>query len=61
MQIAKSIIVSFSKNLENNSCVLIVGDKQPKKDVEIINAFDGPEAEELWNKLVTKKEKSCVN
>ena len=56
MQTAKSIIVSFSKSSEKDSCVLIVGEKQPKKDVEIINAFAGPEAEELWNKLITKKE-----
>ena len=57
MQTAKSIIVSFSKNTEKNSNVLIVGDKQPGKPVEIINAFEGPEAEELWVKLTTKKEK----
>lgn len=57
MQTAKSIIVSFSKSTENDSCILLVGEKNPKKDVEIINAFAGPEAEELWNKLITKKEK----
>lgn len=56
MQETKSIIVSFSKSTENNSCILLVGEKNPKKDVEVINYFAGPEAEELWNKLITKKE-----
>lgn len=57
MQTAKSLIVSFSKNTEKGSSILIVGDKRPGKDADIINAFEGPEAEELWNKLITKKEK----
>lgn len=57
MQTAKSIIVSFSKSTENDSCILLVGEKNPKKDVEVIDYFAGGEAEELWNKLITKKEK----
>ena len=57
MQTAKSIIVSFSKNTEKGSSILIVGDKRLGKDAVIVNAFEGPEAEELWNKLITKKEK----
>lgn len=57
MQTAKSLILSFSKNTEKGSSILIVGDKRPGKDADIINAFEGPEAEELWNRLITKKEK----
>lgn len=35
--------------------VLIVGRKKPKQEIEIINAFEGAEAKELYQKLVTKK------
>ena len=35
--------------------VLIVGRKRPNQSVDIINAFQGKEAEELYNKLIGKK------
>ena len=38
--------------------VLIVGKKRPNESVEIINAFQGDEAWDLYQKLITKKEKS---
>ena len=34
--------------------VLIVGRKRPNQSVDIINAFQGKEAEELYNKLIGK-------
>jgi hypothetical protein len=37
--------------------VLIVGHKDSRKDIEIINAFQGEEAYDLYLKLITKKEK----
>lgn len=35
--------------------VLIVGRRVKKKDIDIINAFEGEEAKELYQKLTTKK------
>ena len=35
-----------------DSSVLIVGRKRPNQSVEIINAFQGEEAEELYKKLI---------
>lgn len=53
---AESIIVSFAENENRYNSVLVVGKKKEKKPIEIINAFSGDEAIELWNKLTTKKE-----
>lgn len=50
-----AIIVGYDHNPEKDNTVLIVGRKRPNKSVEIINAFEGKEAEELYKKLVTKK------
>lgn len=35
--------------------ILLVGMKTPKADVEVVNAFQGAEAEEIYNKLFTVK------
>lgn len=45
--------VDFS---EKDKGVLIVGRKRMNESVEIINAFQGEEARELYEKLITKKE-----
>lgn len=45
--------VDFS---EKDTGVLIVGKKRLNESVEIINAFQGEEARELYEKLITKKE-----
>ena len=52
---AYSLIVSFVVN-EKDTPLLVVGKKRPNQSVEVINALAGPEAEELWTKLITKKE-----
>ena len=52
---AESVIVSFNPTESVKTALLIVGKKQPKKDVEIINAFQGIEAEKLWKQLTTIK------
>ena len=44
--------VDFSKK---DNGVLIVGRKRPNESVDIINAFQGEEAKELYEKLITKK------
>lgn len=55
-QIEDIILVTFDKN-GTDEPIMLVGRKPPRKDVEIINAFKGPEAEELYKKLTGNKEK----
>lgn len=55
--IADSILVGFSVDPKKGIPVLIVGKKPKNKPVKVINAFEGEEAQALWNKLVVKKEK----
>lgn len=45
--------VDFS---EKDKGVLIVAKKRMNESVEIINAFQGEEARELYERLITKKE-----
>jgi hypothetical protein len=40
--------------IDEENCVLLVGKKTEKSDAEIINAFEGKEAYELYKKLITK-------
>lgn len=51
-----TILVSYDFTHGKDESVLIVGTKRPNQSVEIINAFQGEEAEELYKKLTTKKE-----
>lgn len=52
-----SILVSVDFSNNNDMGVLIVGRKRMNQSVEIINAFQGDEARELYEKLITKKKK----
>lgn len=56
-----TILVSYDFTHGKDKSVLVVGRKRPKETVEIINAFQGEEAEELYEKLITKKEKKDGN
>lgn len=49
-----TVIISY---LNVDEPLLIVGRQYPKRPIEIVNAFHGEEAEELYQRLVTKKEK----
>lgn len=49
-----SILVSVDFSNNNDTVVLIVGRKRMNQSVEIINAFQGDEARELYEKLVAK-------
>ena len=51
------ILVSIDFTHGGDADVLIVGRKLFGESVDIINAFQGEEARELYKKLVTKKEK----
>lgn len=50
-----TILVSVDFNHGEDNGVLIVGRKRPNKPLDIINAFQGEEAKELYQKLITKK------
>lgn len=52
---AGSLIIGFDFS-KNDTGVLIVGKKRMNESVEIINAFQGEEARELYERLITKKE-----
>lgn len=51
-----SILVSVDFPNNGDTSVLLVGRKRMNQSVEIINAFQGDDARELYKKLVTKKE-----
>jgi hypothetical protein len=50
-----SLIVGYDFSAKDQG-VLIVGKPEPGKQTTVINAFQGEEAYELFNKLITKKE-----
>lgn len=49
-----AIIVSIDSSHGRDSTVLLVGRKRPNQSVEIINAFQGKEAIEIYDRLVTQ-------
>lgn len=48
------ILVSIDKSNGTDRTVVVVGRQRPNKSVEIINAFQGQEAIDIYNKLITK-------
>ena len=52
---AESYLVSFGFDESGNVTVALIGKKNPKDAVEVINAFTGDDAAELHKKLTTKK------
>ena len=51
------IMVSYQPGKSDDTSVLVVGVKGSNGyAVEIINAYSGPEARELWEKLTVPKE-----
>jgi hypothetical protein len=53
--ITECILVSYDNTNGKDNSVLLVGRKHSNKPVEIINAFQNKEADDLWKKLTTKK------
>ena len=56
MSFVDTMLIGYSISSEKDSCVLTVGRKRLNESVEIINAFSGEEAKELYKKLTTKQE-----
>lgn len=50
-----TIMVSFSQQSDRDHAVLIVGKKKKGAAIDIINAFKGEEAIELYERLITRK------
>lgn len=53
--ITDTLLVSVDLTTNGDNAVLIVGRKKPNQAVNVINAFQGEEAVELYNRLVTVK------
>lgn len=53
----KVVLVSYVEPTNGDKPILIVGQKRPNQSVDIINAFQGDKATELYQKLITKEEK----
>ena len=49
-----SLLIGYNFSEEDKG-VLIVGRKAKGESVEVVNAFEGEEAWELYKKLITKK------
>ena len=56
-EIQDTILVSVEFNGNGDLSVMVVGRKRPNQTVEIINALQGKEAEDLYSKLVTPVKK----
>ena len=52
---AEAILIGYCPRYGLDEPVMTVGRKLINGSVEIINALQGEEAEELWKKLTTKK------
>lgn len=50
---AKSLIISLSFSPTKKDAILIVGKKEPGKDIEVVNAFEGDNAFAIYE-LLTK-------
>ena len=55
--LSDTLLVSISFS-DKDKGVLIVGRQRKNQSIEIVNAFQGDEALELYKKLVTQKEKN---
>lgn len=54
-KITGSLIIGYDIDSSTDNAILIVGRKRMNESTEIINAFQGKEAVELYEKLITKK------
>ena len=55
------LIIGYDFTNGKDVGVLIIGRKEPNEQIEIINAFQGTEAIEMYRKLITPKEKENKN
>ena len=55
--LSDTLLVSISFS-DKDAGVLVVGRQRKNQSIEIVNAFQGDEALELYKKLITQKEKN---
>lgn len=60
MKANDTLLVSIDFSHDKDTGVLIVGRKAPGGTVEIVNAFQGKDAEDLYQQLITVKTKDEV-
>lgn len=48
---------SFGQTDNGDGDVLIVGTKRPKQEIDVVNAFQGEEARELYRRLTERRMK----
>ena len=56
VKISDALIIGWDYKVEKDNAVLIVGRQKVRGVADIINAFQGEEAKELYEKLTTRKE-----
>lgn len=47
----ESVIVSFDYDKDTKRAILLVGSKQPGKDVQVINTFNDKTAIDIWKQI----------
>lgn len=57
-ELNETLLVSVALHPDTNTGVLIVGVPRPNGTTDIVNAFQGEEAMELYQKLTTKPERT---
>lgn len=53
----RTVLVGLDDTNGTDNAVLVVGTKRVNESIKIINAFQGQEAIDIFNKLITKKGK----
>lgn len=56
-RLSDTILVSFDRETPTSDPILIVGRKRMNESVDIINAFEGQEAIDIYEKLTTVNKK----
>ena len=49
-----TLLIGYDLSPKEENVVLIISRKRPNESVEIVNAFQGEEAKQLYQKLITK-------
>lgn len=57
MKTADTLLVGIDFSKGEDVGVLVVGRKRPNESIDIINAFQGEEARDLYERLTTKTRK----
>lgn len=55
-KISEAVVVSIDYSESEDNGIFLVGRKRGKGPIEIINAFQGPEALDMYKKLVPAEE-----